>query len=433
MFEKIRPFQIALIGAFAFLALFGIFAFASFRGTGSNDKAGNVLIWGTLPNEAIEAGIAEIKVGNDQYGDVKYEEHDAATFDRDLANALAAGAGPDLIILTQEELLNEEDKLLLIPPASLSARAFSDTFLSLFQLYQTEEGSYGVPLVLDPMVLYYNQATLASAGVATAPTTWEAVSGLTKPIVQRTSDGAIARALVPFGEYGNVEDARGTLSLLLLQAGTAITTRSDRGVESVLAAPGGTFGQTAAQSALNFYTQFADPAKAVYTWNRSLPKARQLFVAGDLALYPGFASELPYLLAANPHLEFDIAPIPQPGTAPSRLTYGLGYALAIPKATPNPTGAMKTAFALSAETPMKAVADALSMVPARRSLVGKGTDDKYATVAYADALVAKGWLSPAPSATDAVFSAMIGNVTSGRMDASAALQAAADALDAALR
>ncbi|HYD93373.1 MAG TPA: extracellular solute-binding protein [Candidatus Paceibacterota bacterium] len=432
--DKFHPFQIILIVVFAFLALFGIFSFASFNGgVSSSGNAGEVLIWGTLPQEAIQTGIDEIRAGSDKYSDVSYEEHPAETFDRDLADAIAAGGGPDMIILSQEDLFANRAKLTLLPPSVISERTYIDSYLSIFELFLTDGGVYGVPLAVDPMVLFYNRQILASAGAATPPATWEAVTGLAKPIVRRTPDGSISEAVIPFGEYTNVRNARGIISLLFLQAGSPITIQEKEEVKSVLTDTAGAFGQTAAQSALNFYTQFADPAKAVYSWNRSLPDSRSLFIAGDLALYPGFSSELPYLLAANPNLDIDVAPIPQPGTATVRTTYGLAYAFAVPKASKNPNGALQTAYALTAEMPMTAITSELSMVPARRSLVGKGSDDRYAAVSYADALVAKGWLSPGPAATDVVFSAMIGNITSGRMDSLEALHNAGESLNETLR
>lgn len=429
--EKLRPFQVILIAVFAILALGAVFIFANFSGRGDGTAAaGEVLIWGTLPREAIEAGIEEVSSGNDDFADVTYAERPAATFSRDLADAIASGAGPDLVILSQEELLSERAKLTPVPFSSLSERVFVDSYLSVFELYLSELGTYGVPLAVDPVVLYYNRTTLASAGVAQAPTNWEGIAGLAPSIVRRTGDSAITRALLPFGEYGNVRNARALLSTLFLQAGSPITTEGEQGVTSVLGVTG---SSGAAESALNFYTQFADPAKAVYSWNRSLPDSRAMFVAGDLALYPGFASELPYLLASNPNLDFDMAPVPQPGVSSTRTTYALAYAFAVPKASDNTVGAMQTAFALTSEGPMRVMADVLSMAPARRSLIAEGAADRYDAVSYADALVAKAWLSPGPLATDAVFSAMIGNVTSGRMDAAQALQAAGESMNATLR
>jgi ABC-type glycerol-3-phosphate transport system substrate-binding protein len=282
------------------------------------------------------------------------------------------------------------------------------------------------------MVLYYNRSLLTQGGVATPPTTWEAVTGLAENLTQQQA-GNITESVVPFGAYDNVEDARGIISLLLLQAGNAITAATTGGVRSQLTAGGAPGSASPSAAALNFYAQFADPAKTVYTWNRALPSARQSFLSGSLLFYPGFASELPDLKAANPNLDFDMAPIPQPQTAASKSTYARAYAFAIPKVSKNASGALTAAFALANSSHAQTVATSLFMAPAVRSALTPGTNDLYQPVFFPQALIAKGWLSPSPADTDRIFSTMIGNITSGRATADQAVQSADQALNAALQ
>lgn len=425
------PFQIILTSVFALLAILGLFFFASFQGGGGKkDAVGTVVIWGTLPADAVQGGIDTLSGSRDEYAKVSYVEQPAATFSKTLSDALASGAGPDLVILSQEQLSSERSKLQPIPFSTIPQRDYLDAYLPLFELFLTPEGTYGIPLALDPLVLYYNRATLSSEGVVAAPSTWEAVAGLAPSVSERTGGGGITKSLIALGEYSNVRNARAILSLLLLQAGTPITS----GTRAVFADDAETtYGATPAQSAISFYAQFADPAKTLYSWNRSLPESRSMFIAGDLALYAGFASELPYLLEANPNLDLDMAAMPNPGTGGTRTTYGVGYAFAIPKAAGNPTGAYYAATALAAPDIAPLIAAGLSMAPALRSSLRAGDNDRFGPVYFPQALIAKGWLSPSPSATDAAFSVMIGDITSGRRDLDEALSAAAQTITAALR
>jgi ABC-type glycerol-3-phosphate transport system substrate-binding protein len=430
--KELRPFQIGLLAAFALLALVGLFMFANYSGGGGDVRTGEVTIWGTLPASAVEAGIQELTAADDSYSEVEYREVPAASFGRELADAIAEGAGPDLVLISQEELHSERGKLAAIPYESLPERTFVDSFVPEFELFLSPAGAYGVPLTLDPLVLYYNRTILASAGVAGPPTTWEAVAGLAGSIVKRDQAGVLSRSLVPFGSYQNVTNARAILSLLLLQAGSKVTVEDERGVHAALSSES-SFGRPAAESAVTYFAEFGDPSKLVYSWNQAQPSSKAAFLAGDLALYPGFASELSSLQAAAPNLDFDMALIPQPGTASSRATYGRAYALALTKASDNAQGALKVAYALSADKPARAIAQTQGAAPARRALLAAPASDRFATLFYPEALVAKGWLSPSPSATDAIFSAMIGNMTTGREEAPQALEAATRALDAALR
>jgi len=430
---KGNTFQTILLVVFGLLALVSLFLFANFSGDGGeNARAGKVSIWGTLPKGVVDAGIAELTAAGNEYSEVTYTELRGATFSRDLADAIAEGRGPDLVILSQEELVSEKGKLGIIPFQTLPERTFVDSFVPEFELFLSPEGAYGIPLVLDPLVLYYNRTILSSEGVASAPRTWEGVAGLASAIVERNDAGVLGRSLIPFGSYTNVTNARAALSLLFLQSGTSITTETERGVQSSL--QGDTsFGRSPAESALTYYAQFSDTSKTVYSWNQAEPASRQAFLAGDLALYPGFASELTTLQAAAPNLDFDMALVPQSGTATSRMTYGKAYVLALAKATTNVAGAYKVAQALSVDKPALAIARTMGAAPARRALLQAPASDRYAALYYPEALVAKGWLSPSPAATDAIFSAMIMSMTTGREDAAEALEAAGRALDAALR
>lgn len=431
---KLTPFQIIVTGIFAFLAVLGLVVFASFQGGNKGtQEIGTVVIWGTLPTEAVQSTLDELSSGHDEYADVAYVEQPAASFSKNLSDALASGSGPDLVILSQEQLQSEKPKLQSVPFSTFPQRQYLDAYLPLFELFLAGEGTYGIPFALDPLVLYYNRSTLASAEVSSAPTTWEAVAGLA-PSVSARSGGTITRSLIALGEYANVHNARAVVSLLLLQAGTPITAGTATGARAVFADSAETsYGATPAQSAVSFYAQFADPAKTLYSWNRSLPDSRSMFVAGDLALYLGFASELPYLKEANPNLDFDMAPVPGPATGGSRATYGVGYAFAIPKVSANPSGAYAVALALAAPDTGPGLAARLSMAPALRATLAPRDDDRFTPVYYPQALVAKGWLSPAPGATDAAFSAMIGDITSGRKDLDEALVSAAQTITAALR
>lgn len=431
---KMRPFQIIVMVVFGFLALIGLFLFANYSGFGGGKATiGSVTIWGTTPSENMQAGLRSLVEAHKEYGSVRYVAKNIETFEADLNEAIASGVGPDLILITQEQLLAQQNKLTLIPYASISERTYIDSYLPIFELFLTDTGSYGVPLAVDPLVMYYNRPMLASVGVAEPPRTWEAVTGLVALLTKKLPDHTVTKSLVAIGEYDNVTNARAIVSLLLLQSGNKLTQESNNGLRAALSASaGGTFGISPSESALNFYTQFANPTKTVYSWNRALPESRQSFLAGDVALYPGFASERPLLTAGNPNLDFDMAAIPQPETATGKVTYGHAYVLAIPKAAKNSSGAFQVATALAAKDVGPQVARALGMAPALRSALKPSANDFYTPVFYPEALVAQGWLSPAPKVTDEIFSTMIGNITSGRRSVRDALFTADQALDAAL-
>ncbi|MDO8408280.1 MAG: extracellular solute-binding protein [bacterium] len=435
---KISLFQGIVTGIFAVAALIGLYVFATYTSTGGENAIGAVTVWGTLPAADLSAGLLAATEDERSLKSVTYIEKAAATLPSDLASAIATSGAPDLVLASQEELLALAPFLAPIPFATLSARTFASSFAEEGALFTVPDGGgyYGVPLLIDPIVLFYNRAILASSGIATPPSTWEALTGLVPKVATLTTSRGVTRGLIALGTYDNVHDARGILSTLFLQTATPLSARAATGVISAdlgLAPPGGG-GTPPGQAVVRFYTQFTDPTKVSYTWNASLPDSQSAFEIGDLALYLGFVSEARYLAAAAPNLDFDVVPVPQPATAPNKTTYGLAYAFMIPTGAKNPSGAYAAAVLLTHVPAQLALARVTGLAPASRAaLAAQVPADPVAATASASALYAAGWLSPLPTDTDAVFSAMIGNVISGRYVLGEALATAERSLSALLR
>ncbi|MBP6869014.1 MAG: extracellular solute-binding protein [Candidatus Pacebacteria bacterium] len=432
---KMHPFQIIIIAVFGVLGFIGLFLFATYKPDGPGSGAvGTVIVWGTLPDAEFSTALQNFTRTNKNYAGVKYVEKSEETFATDLAEAVASGKGPDLIIISEERLLSQTNKIALQSFKTFSERDYTDTYVPLFDLFLTDTGAYARPLLVDPLVLYYNKGQVASAGVATPPQTWEAITALAGSMTRTLPDQTITRSTIALGEYDNIGNARAILSLLLLQSGSKVTEMTKNGVRASLSggATGETFGITPAESAVSFYTQFANPGKTVYSWNRSLPQARDSFLAGDSTFYVGFASERPLLKEGNPNLSFDMARIPQPQTADGRIAYAHGYAIA-KLASSRAKGNDKVIEALSGKEFSASVAEYLSMAPARKDSLTPPEGDLFAPVFYSESLVARAWLSPSPEETDVIFSTMIRNITSGSKNVRDALFTAEKSLDASLK
>lgn len=427
---KITLFKGILFGVFGLSALIGLFVFATRTSNTSNNTIGPVVIWGTLPKEGIQPLLLQATQANTSFSAVSYVQKEEITLTSELSIAIATGNAPDLVLASQEELLSLKKFITPIPLNMLPARTFIDTFAEGGSLFTVPGGSgyYGIPFLIDPLVLFYNRTILSSSGIAKPPTTWEALTGLVPKVAELTSSRQVKRGLIALGTYDNVTNARGILSMLLLQTGVPVSGYSSTGV---LAGNLGVSDTTSSGKAvLSFYTQFTDPSKISYTWNASLRNSNQAFLAGDIALYLGYASEARFIASANPNLNFSVATIPQPATASAKRTYGLVYAFMIPRGAKNSSGGYQTAALLSDSAIQAVAAGATGLAPATLAELATVPEDPVAAVAYAEALYAKGWLSPLPVDTDRVFSSMIRDVISGRSTAETALGSAERALTA---
>ena len=435
---RFSVFQGVFIGVFALAALIGLFVFATYTNKGGPGAVGTVTIWGTLPQDDVTNGLLESVKSDNTLKGVTYVQKDESTLPSDLAAAIATGNPPDLVLASQEDLLSLQAFIAPIPLANVSASSFTNTFADEGSLFAVPSngGYYGLPLLIDPLVLFYNNAILTSQGISLPPSTWEALTGLVPNVAAYTATRQITRSLIALGTYSNVHDARAILSALFLQVGVPLTVRSgttgqlstDLGLNSPASG-----GEDPGSAVVRFYTQFADPSKVSYTWNSSLPDSEQAFGTGDLALYLGFASEARFLKDANPNLAFEVAPLPQPATASTKATYGLVYALMIPHGAKNAAGAFKAETVLLGAPEQAALASATGLAPATRAALGAANSaDPIAAEAARSALYARGWLSPAPASVDQVFTGMINDVVSGKSLIPSALSTADRSLEALL-
>lgn len=413
MTGKISSFQVAILVIFGIFIVAGVFVFASSGSFNQKATISNVVIWGTL-DERIFDEVIRLQLDSDpRFQKVSYVEKDAETFDIDLSEALAAGVGPDLFILSQDSIVRSKDKVLPVSFSSIPKKTFTDTYIDEAQLYLTSAGIVALPIVIDPMVLYYNTDMLSKSGFAQPPSYWDEVFTMAEKMSVRDASGNIAQSTIAFGESANVLEAKNILSMLMMQAGGTIVSIEEDGVlaEGLTQSVEGA-SERPAVSALRFYTSFANPTESVYSWNRSMPLSRDAFAQGLVGLYAGYASEMELIAELNPNLKYDVTAMPQIRDASRNVTFGKIYGLAIPRTALNPTDAATVAALFAGQKIAKDLSDGFGLPSVRRDLLSQPVDGAMLVFRNA-ALIAAGWLDPDAQKTDELFTAMISGVTSG--------------------
>lgn len=189
---------------------------------------------------------------------------------------------------------------------------------------------------------------------------------------------------------------------------------------------------TPINSAVRFYTDFSDPVKPVYSWNRSAPESRNAFLAGGVAMYFGSVSELLGMRQANPNLNFDVAPVPSVRGGGAGVAANV-TALSIPRGSRNVGGALAVALALTTTNSQQALLSLISLPSVRRDAVANNPNDPYGAMFQNAAVLSFSFLDPDPSATDAIFKRMVESVSSGKLRVTEASQGAHSELQALLR
>jgi ABC-type glycerol-3-phosphate transport system substrate-binding protein len=431
--KDVFNFKFILTGVFAIAIVAGIIIFALSKASGGSGAVqANLVIWGTISDEAFGIALQNSPLNNSRDITMTYIRKDPSTFDADFVEALADGTGPDVVILREDSVYKERNRLLTIPYKTLTERAFKDTFIQEGEMFLVPDGVLAVPFIVDPLVLYWNRDMFNNALIAQPPKNWDEVYADIGKMTRKDSNANILSSAIALGEWSNITNAKEIISMLLLQAGTPITQRNGAAVESVLNSQ---FGDALvpSQSAINFYTQFSNPTGANYTWNRSLPNSLNFFLSGNLSMYIGFASELFSIRQKNSNLNFDVTYVPQIRNAEKQTIFAHMYALSIVKQSKQVAGAYAAITALTTPGALTALESVTALPPVRRDLLASRPTDAYRAVFYNSALQSTSWIDPDPNASMNTFRTLITSITSGQSKITDALNRADDELSAELK
>jgi len=167
----------------------------------------------------------------------------------------------------------------------------------------------GIPFSMDTLVLYYNKDLLDASDIPVPPTDWTELKEAVKKITKVNNNNEILQAGVALGVADNLPHSVDIASLLMIQNGAQMV--DARGQVAFHTSPTKDKSYAPGLQALQFYLDFADPIKEVYSWNNNQNDAFNAFVSGKLAMFYGYSYHLPLIKTQAPKLEIDIAPMTQ--------------------------------------------------------------------------------------------------------------------------
>lgn len=406
-----NTFQTIIIVVSIILAVLALLIFSGilpgFR-TAPQGEAGEINFWGAIPQAALAPALADF---SRRYQDIKinYRELEEKTYINELVDAMAAGKGPDVFILPQDQIIKQKDKILALDSQTYPLRTFRDNFLDLAEIYISGGTILGLPLQVDPLVLYWNRDLFGNAGLVRTPAFWDEFPDAVQKL--KITDGQkIKQAGAAMGEFGNIENAKDILAMLMLQTGNKIT---DPETLKPVFAERGDNPLSPIEEALLFFTGFADPRKSAYSWSPAMPEALEAFSSGSLAMYIGYASDLEKILAKNPHLNFNLREVPQIRGGRIQATFAYSWALAISRQSRNAAAAITLMFDLSGYDQQKLLAQNSFKPPVLRSLLAEKPKEPALEIFYQAAIRSRAWLDPDPAATRQIWKDAAKSVLSG--------------------
>lgn len=409
---KMTTFQIVFTAIFVVFIGAGVAAFSLF--TVKQNGVGNVTIWGTLDGAAMQKTIESLNNQDRSFQSVAYVQKSATSYIPELINAMASGSGPDLVLLSQDQIAQFSDKLQTIPYSVVPQSTYVSSYIYEGQIFLTQTGTLALPFVVDPLVMYWNRDLFTTAGISKPPLYWGDVLTQAQKLSTLDASNNIKKSAIALGSWDNILYAKEILSTLFIQAGDNIVSGYPGALSAVFGQTPQDASENPATSALQFYTEFANPSKTTYSWNRALPPSQDAFIAGDLAIYIGFASDYPTITARNANLNLGVAVLPQIQGNSAHITYGSLEGLAIPRTAANAQGALTIAQKLSSQIGIATAVQIFGLPPVRLDVQQDTSGNAVSAVFLQSALISRGWLDPNPSATSDIFKTMISDVLSNK-------------------
>lgn len=383
-------------------------------------------IWGLDDEGDFQELLANYKKEN-KHITIIYEKKSLADYEAELINAFAADRGPDIWLIHNTWLPKHKDKIKELPNELLSFSDFRNNFVEVVEKDLTDENKiYALPLYVDTLALFYNKDILNSAGIPLPPDTWEELIADLDNLVQRNQWGGIEQAGAALGTAENIDHSTDILALLMLQNGTKMINEDKESAtfDESIYAEGKTYQP--GQDALRFYTDFSNPSKRTYTWNRQMSYSLDAFIEGKVVMMFNYSNQIPAIKDRAPYLNFGISPMLQIKARNFDIDYANYWAFTVSKKTRVIQEAWKFILYLSQKENAKKYLETVNRPTARRDLVNWQKDDLELGVFAKQSLSAQTWCQVDPSAIETIFANAIESVVLGRANVTKAIQAAAD-------
>jgi len=391
-----------------------------------------------------------------QYKKLRYEE-----YENKLLNALAEDRGPDIFSVHNTWLGKYQNKLLPLPATITIPYQYqkgsikketvvelkttkSLSLLNLKNKYidavysdvvrkdsQGKEQIYALPLSVDTLALFYNRELFNAAGIAQPPQTWDEFQEDVKKITKIDEQDNILQSAVGMGTSSNVARSSDILSILMMQNGTKMESNGRATFHKVPSGQKERFYP--GEDALIFYTDFANPSKLVYTWNKDMPNSLDAFVQGRTAMFFGYAYNIPDIKAFAPKLDLGIAKLPQIEGNPE-INFANYWVEGVSKKTKHPNEAWDFIQFITNEKNVVKYLDKANKPTALRSLIGSQKENPELNVFANQLLTAKSWYhGKDANAVELVFKDLIDTINKGELEPRKALNLAAQRVDQTYR
>lgn len=358
---------------------------------------------------------------------IDYRQFSYDDYEKALINALAAGTGPDLVMIHHTWLAKHIDKLVPMPDTSgsdkikfMTPSEFQSQFVDVvYKDLTSKDKIYAVPLYVDTLGLYYNKDMFNTAGITKPPKNWDEFNEDTELLTKFDSKGNIIQAGAALGTSRNINRSTDILGALMLQNGTKMTNDSNSNASFTRSVNQVRVGE----NALQYYTDFANAQKKVYAWNENQHYSIDAFIEGKVAMMFNYSHQIPVIRGRFDRLNFSVAPMPQFSELDAK-NYANYWAIGVSNKSKNPLIAWQFLNFLASKEGSLVYITETERPSARRDIIDMQRNDPRLGIFSVQALSAKSWFQIDNNAIDQIFADMIDDVNFKRQTVIAALRAA---------
>jgi len=252
--------------------------------------------WGLWDEVAVYQPLIEAYQKEHPNVKINYEKMDPEQYRERLIARSQAGNGPDIFRYHNTWLPQIQEVVSPLPQDIMSNQEFEQTFYPIHQKdLKISDNYYGIPLMVDGLVLIYNETLLKQAGISTPPPVWVGgdndVLNTVNKLTVKEPNGQIVTSGIAVGTADNIPHYGEIFGILLLLNGgdlKDLTTNE-------------------ASEALLLYRKFAEDGY----WNSSMPNAVSAFTQGKVAIIIAPSWHVINIKAQNPELQVKVASIPK--------------------------------------------------------------------------------------------------------------------------
>ena len=415
-----------LIGAVAFIVLITVIIIIG--NVGGGGAQAELEFWGVYDTRKDFARVISAFKQVQPGIKINYRQFSYEDYERALIDALAAGAGPDLIMIHNTWLARHRAKLVSMPEFSKSDKDIKFMTLSEFQNQFVEtayddfvykDKIYAFPLYVDTLALFYNRDMFNTAGITGPPKNWDDFSKDVESLAKFDSKGNIIQAGAAIGTARNINRSSDILAALMIQNGTRMTDPTN----SIATFTRSVDAQRVGENALQYYTDFANPVKTVYTWDDNQHYSVDAFVEGKVAMMFNYSHQIPVIRDKFERLNFSVGPLPQFSDLDVR-NYANYWGVGVSAASKKQDAAWRFLNYLASKDGSLIYLTDTSRPSARRDIIDLQRNDPQLGVFAVQALSAKSWYQVDNNAVEQIFADMIDEVNLKKAKIRDALRAA---------